>query len=403
MSWFLFKRYFFSQRAGSIIRTLSWISVAAVSVGVASLILVLSVMNGFNDSIRKKLLGAEPHVIAFTPNGFSEAPEYLKDAEVLSYHRFEQQDVILKTNDGLFAGAVARGVEEDHLVSYLEGLKPHRSVGMSQAELLGQKIKPGEIVVGSDLARSLGIYEGDQLIVIPPDYLLMPPSEIPNMDRVGVHALFLSEVPEIDSRMIFYVKDKTLQSFKRAASLESGWEVKLKDPNQSDLWAKKMLLQQGSYSTWQQRNSALFFALKMEKSIMAFFLGICILITSFSVISVLILFITQKKTEIGVLMSLGFSRAAIQRLLMRFGVFLSSLGLGGGLIVGLTITLILQKYPLKLLPTDVYYDSSLPAKLDWLQVGYVALGCVVLGVFCSLISSKSRVLASPADAFRLGK
>lgn len=399
MGWFLFKRYFFSKRAGSIIRTLSWISVVAVSIGVTALILVMSIMNGFNDSIHGKLLGAEPHVIVFESPGILQRSDFLNNPEVSEWSRFEQQDVILKTVDGQFAGAIARGLDRDRLALYLEGLKARR-LEKPQTELVGEALKDKEVVLGIDLARSMGIYEGDQLIIIPPDYLLMPPSEIPDMERVFVHALFSSEVPEIDSKMVFYVKDQTLKSFKSAASLEKGWEIRLKDPYRSTDWARKMKFNPDEYSTWQQRNSALFFALKMEKLIMATFLSICILITSFSIVSVLILFITQKKSEIGVLMSLGYSKKAIRGLIVRFGFFLSSMGLGGGMLLGLSLTLLLQKYPLKLLPTDVYYDSSLPARLQWEQVGLVVIGCAVLGVFCSWVSASRRILSQPADAFK---
>jgi lipoprotein-releasing system permease protein len=292
-AWDLFRHYLLSRRAGSLIRTVAWISISGVAIGVFALVVVISVMSGFDDQIRSRLLSVEPHLVATLPSKTSpysgdrigSHPELarLQSDKSLQVDLFDNQDVIIRTVDGNFGGAVARGVESSTLKFILS--ESQKSVGSSAlvAPLAKETMElgRGEVMIGIDLARSLGIFEGDTLTLIAPEALLLPEGEAPPFERVTVKSLVTTNLADIDEKVMFYGRGKSLLTFSGSPSRVSGFEVRL--PNADNFQPLKSSLEAKGFSveSWIDRNSSLFYALKMEKFAMGVFLGLAGLVASF--------------------------------------------------------------------------------------------------------------------------
>lgn len=413
LTWDLFRHYLLSRRAGALIRTVAWLCMAGVGLGVMSLVVVISVMNGFNDQIRGRLLAVEPHLVVKVP-GVERADllknhpiyrdlEAMKDVQTEIY---EKQDVILRTVDGLFGGAVARGVEPQGLRYILTETRKAQEkntggTGVETPPVSDETthLGPGEVLVGIDLARTLGIFEGDKVTVIPPEALLLPAGEAPPFERVTVKGLLTTNLPDIDSKAVFYGRGVTFQQFRNSASREAGFELRLPDPNHYQALKESLEDKGVNVSTWIERNSALFYALRMEKYAMGSILALSALIASFSIVTVLVLLLTQKRKDIGLLMALGLSPARTRHVFVRLGLYLSMVGIGGGILIGIVICVLVDKYPLPILP-DIYYDTTIPATIEPLFIfGILVVACLI-AVISAWVPARNHTCELPSEALR---
>lgn len=408
MFWSFFQRYLFSSRAGALVKRISWLTVFGLTVSVGALIIVISVMTALNHSIQKRTLAVEPHLTIEIPG--------IKSSKLLELHPlvtkvksdpqvrtqvFENQDVILRTNDGFSKGAVARGLSQEGLNKMLQeihrlDLNSQKETNPFAPEILG----PGEIYMGSELAVSLGVYEGDSLMVVPPELLLLPPGETPKFDKVKIKRIISTPVSEVDAQTIYYVRDVSLQRLQSSDSREIGLEVWLDDPQKTDSYKESLKnFSEAKIQSWKERNSSLFLALRLEKTMITLFLGIAALIASFSMVSVVLLLISQKRQEIAILRTIGFSRKQIQELFIKIGVTLSLMGLFSGIFMGSSISYYIEKFPLNVLP-DVYYDSQIPAYLDGSFVFFVAFIGMVIAYGGATLSSRGSAIEDPAVALK---
>lgn len=410
----IFRRYFFSKRAGALVRSLARLCLFGNAISVTALILVSSIMNGFNQSQSEKLLAVEPHLVITGPKAEERFTTFLDErhgldaGEVDEIAPFETQDVIIRTLDGAFSGGVAKGVMPVPLNQLLkraadsqEYLNPNAAeegADENQVDAL-ERMGPGEVLIGAELAGNLGLYQGDEVILVAPEGLLMPAGEIPPYAKVKIASTLNTGIANIDSQMLYYDRTTSLKSLKNAASREMGIEVRLKDPHRQNTWVEKLRAGGFETSSWAERNSSLFFALKMEKIAMSSFLALTILITSFSLITVIVMLLTQKRQEIGVLMALGLSKRRAQMLFQGVGFLLSSSGMFIGLIFGLGLAFLLQVTDFPILP-EIYTDRRLPSVVDFSQIGWITLGLFALAFLASWLPVKGSLELTPSEAIR---
>lgn len=404
-----------SRRAGALVRTVAWICICGVALGVAALVVVTSVMNGFNDQIRGRLLAVEPHLVVKVPGvstseGILQNPIFqeIRSRPGIRADIYEKQEVIIRTVDGLFQGALAKGVEAESLERIIRESSEIASAGRIKdenayetPEALAESLRlgPGEVMVGIDLARVLGIFEGDKIVVIAPEALLLPAGEAPPFERVVVKGFMRTNLEDIDANMIFFARGKSFGAFRRSPSREVGFEIRIPNPMKADE-LKKELLDRGLHAeTWVDRNSALFYALKLEKIAMSVLLGLAALIASFSIVTVLILLLMQKRKDIGLLMAIGLSPRATRGLFVRVGLILSSIGIFGGLLFGLSICFIIARYPLSILP-NIYYDTTIPASVDPRFIVGILVVAAVISYFSAYWPARSATSELPAESLR---
>lgn len=385
MVWDFFWRFLFSKKAGSIVRKISWLSVLALTVSVASLVVVMSVMKALNTNIRNRQLAIEPHLVLelTDPSQWKRVQAEINSRGVLlpqwRVFPFETQDVILRSVEGRFRGAIARGVttealdfvnkELERVKQAEQGDRDSSPAEVKDGNVLGERgvLENGEVQIGIDLARTLGVFEGDSLTVVAPEGLLLPSGETPKFEKVTVRRILATNVQDFDSEGLYYIQEKTLAGFRDSASLRRGYEIWLEEYSQSNQVKEELMTKlQGlpiKVETWQDRNAALFLSLRLEKLVIGLFLTIAAMVAGFSLLTVLGLLISQKKREIGLLQAIGLSRREVFFLFQGLGVRLSGAGLLLGSFIGLSIAFYMQLYPLKILP-DIYYDSDIPAEVD---------------------------------------
>ncbi|MEZ0393283.1 MAG: FtsX-like permease family protein [Pseudobdellovibrionaceae bacterium] len=401
-----FRKYLFSARAGALVKKISWLTVIGLTISVSSLILVISVMTALNRNIQARTLAVEPHLTIEIPEVRSASlldlhplTTKLKNNPDLKIQVYENQDVILRTLDGHFRGAIARGLSQDSLnrmITEMQKLDQKKRGQPLSIEVLA----PGEVLMGVDLAVSLGVFEGDSIMVVPPESLLLPPGEMPKLEKVKVKRIISTSLADVDSQNIFYIRDHSLRRLKDSQSRLVGIEVWTPDANHAEDYRDEVkAFPEARVQTWKERNSALFFALRLEKIVITLFLSMAALIASFSMISVLVLLISQKRREIGLLQAIGFSIRKVQQLFMQIGLCLGGLGLVAGLILGSLLSFWLEKYPLNVLP-DIYYDSEIPAYLDMQFVLIVFLLGAWIAVVGSYYSSRGAARVLPSEALR---
>ncbi len=386
------------------VRRISWLTIIGLGISVASLVLVISVMTALNRSVEERTLSVEPHLTIELP-GVSKVellevhPLALKLKLVSGnqVHAFEMQDIMLRTMDGHFGGAIARGLTPQGLDLILK-----RSQKANRRESTEQTLNMGEaeIIMGTDLAVSMGVFEGDQLIVVPLDTLLLPQTEVPKYEKVRVKRIVSTALAEVDSKNIFYIRGQALKKLEKSASRRVGLDVWLPEPKNVDLVKGQLqTFPEAQVQTWKEKNSALFLSLRIEKVVIGLFLTLASLIAGFSLVSVLVLLISQKRREIGILQAIGMSPNKVRSLFLKIGLLLAGCGLGGGLILGTAASLYIEFHPLNILP-DIYYDSAVPAFVEWRFVIAIFLIGGVLAFLGSKFSSASAAVLGPTEALR---
>ncbi|MEQ1877282.1 MAG: FtsX-like permease family protein [Bdellovibrionia bacterium] len=407
MVWLIFKHYLLSKRSSALIRSIAWLCISGVGIGVLAMTVVLSVMNGFDLAIRDRLLAVEPHlVVHVTPDA-----NHDEDAVVQllagrgQAHPFESRDVIVRTIDGLYGGAVAKGVDTEALTKILRDVSKTRREQQRDTGPLdgvesaagGFRLEPGEISMGVDLANSIGVFEGDEVVLATPEALLLPSGEIPTYEKVRVKNFIRTNVPDIDSEMIFYSREAGLRRLQ--GQLDRGVEIRLKDPSDYTDLMNEIVHAGYKVESWEQRNSALFHSLRMEKMAIGLFLSLSIIIASFSIITVLVLLVTHKRSEIGLLMAMGLAPARTRNIFAGVGLLLSSIGLFGGLALGVLFCIALDKFSFIRLP-DVYYDTRIPVEIDYTVLAGMVGGSLVLALAASWIPALLTTRMSPTEAIR---
>jgi len=404
LSWLIFKNYLLSRRSGALVRIIAWHCILGIAMGVAALIIVLAVMNGFNLTIRNRMLSVEPHLVLLQQSRptleqagkLKAVIDSVASDAVAAIDRFESQDLILRSAEGLFGGAVAKGYENETTQALL-----HRIWGStrhSEPEPQLEQLAERELILGTDLARSLGIFEGDEVVLVPPETLLLPKGEIPKLQKFKVKSLVSTQTPEIDSKLLFYNLEAFPQRM-RSLSADQGFEIRLHNPYLADRIKRDLAKKDIQVQTWGERDTSLFFALKMESWAMTLFLSLAVLITSFSIVIVMVLLMSQKRQDIGLLMAMGLSLRKVQLCFLQVGLMLSFFGIFSGVVFGSAVCMILDFYPIELLP-DIYTDSTLPAKLSGNILFFVLFSSSLIAVIGSWLPVWRYILNTPAQSLR---
>lgn len=410
---FLLKHLIFSKRAGSLVRRIAWLSMIGISVSVTAFLVVLFVMNGMNANIRERILGLEPHLY-IQVSGFSNAnvlenhPVMLRVKENPDHQAYvyETHDVIIRSQDGQFRGAIARGVTEESLSHLLVQTKQEQdrknpnnplSNYWEPSDLPGQ----GEVIIGIDLAQALGVFEGDFLTVVSPMGLLLPPGEAPKFERVRIKRTITTSLPQVDSQFIFYQRGKSLSGLSGDELKKTGIEVWIKNQDELEKLKDDLIKFQGvGVETWKDRNSALLYALRLEKLTIGVFLGIAGMIAASSILTVLALLLHQKRKDIATLRTLGFSAKQTVKTFALIGSMLSMVGVVTGIVFGSVIGIYIEKNPINLLSSDVYYDSSIPAQVDFGLVVMVLIISSIIAFVGSYLPARVINEIQPSEVLR---
>ncbi len=368
-----------------------------VLVSLTAMVLVISIMNSLNANQRERLLAIDPHLVISLDGPAPEKTagrdqknkilEFLKTKNAFAAE-VEVRDLILKTYEGRFRGVEARGLPAEVFQFLFEKMRQLSKKNKNYSFIPDQIPGRAEVNLGVDLAYALQIFEGEELTFISPEQLVLSVTDSPQVFKVRVKNILTTNITDIDSHVVFYQLGQLQRKKAGDSSVQNQIFVWLDAPDQAPALKKilKSELQVDSQD-WQERNSSLFFALKLEKLMMVIFLGMGALIAALSLISVVSLLISQKRREISLLQCLGFSKTRTQNLFFSLSFVLGSLGIVSGLAFGIGLSIYLEKFPFQL-PWKIYYDTSLSAIVDPWMIFAVAMVFILMLIASSFLTAK---------------
>ena len=397
---FLGLRYLKAKRKQAFISVISVISVVGVMVGVMALIVVLSVMNGFRHDLMSKILGVNSHLLILSyEGGFSDYEKISKKIEetegVIATTPFIYDQVMVNSS-----GAILRGLDSRSAGNVID-IKPMIKQGSLSSLDKTHDGFPG-IIIGIELAKSMGVQPGDVLTVVSPQGKLTPLGRVPNSRKYRVTGLFDSGMYEYDSHLSFTAL-REAQDFLGMENRVTGLEVRVTDVDKSDLIGKVVTKKLGyPYWTkdWKLMNRSLVSALKLEKLTMFVILTMIVLVGALNIISTLVMVVMEKNRDIAILRAMGATAKNIMSIFLFQGLLVGLVGTLAGLVSGLGICHILEKYQFIKLPADIYYISSLPVKVEISDVLFVTIASVLISFLATFYPSWHASRVNPVEALR---
>jgi lipoprotein-releasing system permease protein len=400
---FIALRYLKAKRKGLFAVVTTSIGVAGVTVGVAALITTLSVMNGFQADIQKKIIGAQAHLNVFGVQSRADLARLdgllRADPDVESTAPFALGQAII-TCRGRTMGIVLKGLDPEREFKVNDLAKTLREG--SWDGLQGGKT-PG-IVLGEELARAIGAGVGEEVVLVSPSGFATPLGLIPKMQRFRVAGLLHTGYYEYDSTT-GYASLEAASKFFGVAAGATGIGARLRDLGRADAVARRIQLGIGPAYTvrsYNQLNRTLFAALKLEKGVMFIILTLIILVASLNIASTLILRSVEKTRDIGLLKAMGATPPQIRRIFLTEGFLIGSAGMAMGLALGLLLCWLIKTYPIVQLPPDIYYLSEVPVSVQPSDVAAVMAMGLLLSLLATVYPAARAAKINPVEAIHYG-
>ncbi len=401
---FLSIRYLRAKRKQAFISVITVISVLGVMIGVMALVVVLSVMNGFRADLMSKILGVKSHLLVLSYKGafndYKRVAGRVGQVEgAVATTPFIHSQVMVNRS-GNVSGAILRGIHPQTAGNVLSIERMIKDGSLSSLESSWDGLPT--IIIGSELSKQLGAYPGDILNMISPEGKLTPMGRVPNSQKYKVTAVFDSGMYEYDASMVF-VSLKEAQAFLGFGDRVSGLEVRVKDVYKSDKVGIKIQNALGNpYWTkdWKVMNRSLFSALKLEKFAMFVILTMIVLVGALNIISTLVMVVMEKTRDVAILRAMGASAKSIMTIFMVQGLLVGLVGTLAGLASGLGICHLLARYKFISLPSDVYYITTLPVRVEFWDVCLVSLSAVVISFLATIYPSWHASKLNPVEAIR---
>jgi len=402
-------RYTRAKRRNHFISFISLISMAGIFLGMTALITVLSVMNGFQQEVRGRILSVASHIqISGEENVLRDwAPvkaQSEKHPDVQAAAPFVQAQGLLSYS-GTVHGAIIRGVlpeQEDKVAD----------IGRQMKVGAFSDLKPGEfgIVLGIDLARALRVTQGDKVVLIAPQGQVTPAGIVPRLKQFTVVGVFEVGHYEFDSGLaVIHMADA--QKLYQLGDAVSGVRLKLNDLMAAPHVAQELartLTSSVYISDWTRQNATYFRAIEIEKRMMFIILTLIIAVAAFNIVSALVMVVTDKQSDIAILRTLGASPASIMKIFMVQGTIIgvvgTILGLIGGVTLALNIDAVVKFFEhllsIQILSREVYYISDFPSDLQFDDVLVIAVTAFTLTLLATIYPSFRASRTKPAEALR---
>ncbi|ODC02965.1 cell division protein FtsX [Terasakiispira papahanaumokuakeensis] len=401
-------RYTRAKRRNHFISFISMTSMIGMMLGVAVLILVLSVMNGFDHELRQRILGMVPHTAIKRADGFAQwhevADQIRQRSDVQGVAPFISTQGMLM-HSGYTRGALVNGIDPE-LENQVSIVGHHLKNGLELTDL-----KPGQygIILGDILARFLRVEVGDKVTLLLPEASITPGGIFPRLKRFTVIGTF-SVGAELDSNLA-YANLKDMQVLTRSGDGIEGLRLKLNDLFKAPQITWSILQDLGpGYSglDWTRTHGNLFQAIQMEKRMIGLLLLIIVAVAAFNIVSTLIMVVTDKQSDIAILRTLGATPGTIMRIFivqgLTIGVIGIVLGVSLGVVLALTVSDIVawieQVFHIQFLDANVYFISYLPSQLEWSDVGFITAAALLLSALSTLYPAWRASRVQPAEALR---
>jgi lipoprotein-releasing system permease protein len=402
ISSFIGLRYLRSKKSSAFLSLITFLSIAGVAVGVATLIVILSVMDGFEGALKGRLAQGEFHILATravdNEEPFFAFPSesvdrlYSLSPDILSVNPVLSTEAILRAGQKV-AGMSMRGVSESHM----------SILARSLIEAVdGPKVLTRDgLWLGKELAYQLSVLPGDKVQVISPTETEGPMESVPRVRVFRVDGIFSSGIPEKDLHTV-YASLEAAQEFLARPGRVNRVEITVRDFERSERSGNRVREELGPsflVKDWNQLNAHLFASLKLERITMFVILTMIVLVASFNIVTSLKMTVTEKRKEIAILQAMGATESQISRIFLVQGAVIGNLGTLLGLLFGLGIAFFLGSNQLVELP-DIFYDRSLPVKISPLFVSAVVLTAFCIVLLAAYFPARMASRQAPLEGIR---
>ncbi len=405
-------RYLRAKKRNGFMSFITLVSIAGIALGVTALIVVLSVMSGFQKEIRGQLLNVAPHAeIGYYDSGNGEPWQNLRayvagKKEVLASAPYVADQALL-ANSGEVRGVQVRGIdpaEENKVVDYGKSTEPGGNFNA---------LKPDEfdLILGADLANALGAEVGGKVTVITPEGNVTPAGVVPRLKQFNVVGIIKTGVFEVDNSLaLTHIADA--QKLYRMGDGVSGLRLRLADPQNAPAFTQKLLPKDQADQVWVRdwtfANRTYFEAVELEKRMMFIILTLIIAVAAFNLVSSLVMAVTEKQADIAILRTLGLAPGGVMKIFMVQGAFAGFFGTLIGVIfgvllgwnVGKIVAFFENMFGLHLINSQVYFIDYLPSEVNFSDVVVIAAISLTLAFLATLYPSWRASKTQPAEALR---
>jgi lipoprotein-releasing system permease protein len=412
--WFIGLRYLKAKRKQTFVSIITVISIAGVMVGVMALIIVLSVMSGFESTLKEKILGTYAHIVLTKADqeGMDEYDAVVRRVEsvkgVIAAAPFILGQVMISTESNV-SGVLLKGIDPERVGKVTEVAR-YLKAGRLQ-DLKGDREGglPG-IILGVELAKHVSVAAGDTIQVISPEGTITPMGMVPKLRRFRVVGIFRSGMFEYDNTLA-YISIESAQKFFSLGKRVTGIEIRTEDMYKVKEIGKEIRRVMGFLfwpRDWMDMNRNLLAALHLEKVAMFIILVLIVLVAAFNIISTLIMVVMEKNRDIAILKAMGASSGGILRIFVIEGLVIGVVGTVLGTILGLGAAFNLEKitgwveglFGFKILSSDVYYIDKLPSQVNPLDVTLIVVTAILISLVATLYPAWRASKLDPAEALR---
>jgi len=406
---FIGLRYTRNKRSEGFVSFISGFSLCAMALGVTALIVVLSVMNGFDREIKSRLLKVVPHVTLTSPQGFN--PAQISDLQ----NQFASDQSVVSVVP-ILQSFVMASYKQQQTGVVLQGIDPQSRSAEKLADnmlsgYVGQ-LAEGEfgVILGSQLARKLGVFVGDRLQITLPKVSVTPAGIFPRIKRVRVIGIFQVGA-QVDASVAF-INHRDGQTLLQMGDRYQGVQLELSDPFLADSWLQhhrsKLPADSMQWRTWMDDMGSLFQAMRMEKVIVSLLLSVIIAVAAFNIVASLVLMVSDKRKDIAVVRTLGASSATVIQIFIIQGLAVGALGIVSGTVfgcllayfIGDIVAAIESLSGFYMFDPSVYLISALPSRILIGDVLIVVGGAFIISFLATLYPAWRAGKVLPAEALR---
>ncbi len=402
-------RYLRAKQKNSFVSFISLVSIIGITLGVAALITVLSVMNGFQREIRNKIIGVTSHMqLMSADNALTNWQNVgnltLKDKHILAFAPYIDGQGLISF-DGSVSGVLIRGVDANY-----EPKVDDITSKMVQGSFNSLESTAFNIVIGKDLARQLGATIGDKITIITPDGQITPAGMIPRLKQFTISGIFDTHMYEYDSSLVYIDLTKAQILFKTPNSV-TGLRLKVDDV------MKTQSIKQDLYpllpdtiiiQDWIDQHQNYFSAVALEKKMMFVILTLIVAVAAFNLVSTLVMTVNDKRSDIAILRTMGASQSNIMKIFMLQGGISGIIGTVTGTILGVLLAVFIGDIVhgiellthTKLISGDVYMIDYLPSQVEFTDVASIFCVSIALSIIATIYPSKAAAKTNPAEALR---
>jgi lipoprotein-releasing system permease protein len=398
-----------ATRRNGFISFISGVSMLGIALGVAALIIVLSVMNGFQKDVRDRMLSVVAHIEIFAPGGAAlpdparTMAEARQNPQVIGAAPFISSQALLARGEDM-KGALVRGIDpalEHEVTDLATVVKPDVLARLTSGSF--------GVVLGSELARSLGVRQGDLVTLIAPGGQVTPAGVVPRLKQVTVVGTFDSGHFEYDSTLLMMHMDDAARIFRLEGA--TGIRLRLKDLHKAPTVTRELAQTLSGdllIRDWTQQNKTWFAAVQLEKRMMFIILTLIVAVAAFNLVSTLVMTVTDKRADIAILRTLGASPKSIMGIFVVQGAMVGVIGTLAGLLLGLGIAYNIdvivpaleRLFRASFLPKDIYLISRMPSDPQSSDIMPIAIISLVLSFLATLYPSWRASRVNPAEALR---